>query len=66
MTTVYWVEEGPGKYAAFHELREREKVEEIPGIGKVLVLYTKQGWPNGAVKIVAEQDFEPILAEAKA
>lgn len=65
MTTMYWVEEGPGKYAAFHELREREKVEEIAGIGKVLVMYNKLGYPVGAVKIVGEYFFEPILAEAK-
>ncbi len=65
MSTVYWVEDGPGKYVAFHELREREKVEDVDDLGKVLVLYNKQGWPAGAVRIVAEQEFEPSLEVQK-
>ncbi len=62
MSTVYWIEEAPGKFAAFHEALKRDQVKVIEGLGKVLVLYSKTGWPTGAVRIVAEQEWEPSMA----
>ena len=62
MTTVYWVLESPGTYIAIHDLRANAAVEEIPLLGKMLVLYDDRGWPVRATHITTEQERGPRLA----